>query len=120
MKTKSGKEIPEWGLKDKYKLDPRAKAAWIAALISGEYEQTDSLLYFQGKYCCMGVLCKIRGWSNKKMKGQEFPYQVSNELNKTFEARTRYNISIQGGFGILNDDDGYTFADIAEVIDHNL
>lgn len=32
---------------------------WIAALRSGEYKQTDSVLSRKGRYCCLGVLCEL-------------------------------------------------------------
>lgn len=35
------------------------KAKWVAALRSGQYEQTDSALRNDDSYCCLGVLCDI-------------------------------------------------------------
>jgi hypothetical protein len=35
------------------------KTKWIAALRSGQYEQTDMRLRHDGSYCCLGVLCDI-------------------------------------------------------------
>lgn len=32
---------------------------WVAALRSGEYKQTDSVLSQKGRYCCLGVLCEL-------------------------------------------------------------
>jgi hypothetical protein len=35
---------------------------WVAALLSGEYEQgSGALLSSDGKYCCLGVGCKVMG-----------------------------------------------------------
>lgn len=34
---------------------------WVAALRSGEYKQTRSLLKDSNGYCCLGVLCEIVG-----------------------------------------------------------
>lgn len=35
------------------------KAAWIAALRSGEYEQVASALRVKDRFCCLGVLCDL-------------------------------------------------------------
>lgn len=32
---------------------------WVEALRSGEYEQGTQTLEKEGKYCCLGVLCKV-------------------------------------------------------------
>jgi len=40
-------------------MKPEIKAAWVAALRSGEYEQGDGNLQKEGKFCCLGVLCEI-------------------------------------------------------------
>jgi hypothetical protein len=48
------------------KLKPEVKAAWVAALRSGEYEQgTGRLASFsrgpekKERFCCLGVLCEV-------------------------------------------------------------
>jgi hypothetical protein len=35
------------------------KSKWLAALRSGQYEQTDMRLRHDGGYCCLGVLCDL-------------------------------------------------------------
>ena len=35
---------------------------WTAALRSGKYKQGRNALKFEGKYCCLGVLCAISPW----------------------------------------------------------
>lgn len=41
-------------------MNPEIKAKWIAALTSGEYEQTRNYLHRTGDgYCCLGVLCEV-------------------------------------------------------------
>lgn len=44
-----------------YKLDPEVKAAWLAALRSGEYRQgRNRLLTVEDRsFCCLGVLCDL-------------------------------------------------------------
>jgi hypothetical protein len=54
------------------KMNPKVKAKWLAALRSGEYEQTVGKLNDNhGGFCCLGVLCDIytkehenSGWRN--------------------------------------------------------
>lgn len=33
--------------------------AWIKALTSGKYKQSEGHLEFDGGYCCLGVACKV-------------------------------------------------------------
>lgn len=41
-------------------MNPEIKAKWIAALTSGEYEQTTKMLHRTNNgYCCLGVLCDV-------------------------------------------------------------
>ena len=35
------------------------KIKWLAALRSGEYQQTKEALRAEGSFCCLGVLCDI-------------------------------------------------------------
>lgn len=47
------------------KIDPTAKAAWIAALDSGQFPQAKGKLLANtadgGGYCCLGVFAKVQG-----------------------------------------------------------
>lgn len=45
----------EYGIEG-FKLDPEVKEKWLTALRSGEYEQGDGQLCYNGKFCCLGVL----------------------------------------------------------------
>lgn len=40
-------------------MNPEVKAKWLAALRSGEYEQTEGRLHDKVGYCCLGVLCDL-------------------------------------------------------------
>lgn len=42
-------------------MDAEVKAKWLKALRSGEYAQCKSRLYFDGNYCCIGVLAAVQG-----------------------------------------------------------
>jgi len=41
------------------KMDAELKAKWVKALRSGEYKQGFSSFEKEGRFCCLGVLCKI-------------------------------------------------------------
>lgn len=41
------------------KMNPEVKARWVAALRSGEYKQTKGVLKKNGGHCCLGVLCDL-------------------------------------------------------------
>lgn len=50
-------------------IDPELKAKWVAALRSGEFKQTESVL-FNGSngYCCLGVLGIVCGIPKEYLK----------------------------------------------------
>jgi hypothetical protein len=51
------------------KIDPEAKAIWIAALRSGHYEQGQELLRSGDNYCCLGVFCEVMGVPSYEQAG---------------------------------------------------
>jgi hypothetical protein len=104
-------------------LDKEIKKAWVEALRSGKYEQGKHSLKKDNCYCCLGVLCEI----NHKL--DEYGYIIgggkeylNDELEKEFNMV--YNGYFKG-FSIdeksclteLNDFTGFTFEQIAEVIE---
>lgn len=40
-------------------MNPEIKAAWVAALRSGDYKQGGTVLRRRDRYCCLGVLCDL-------------------------------------------------------------
>lgn len=40
-------------------MNQEIKKQWVEALRSGKYEQGQGRLDYEGKQCCLGVLCKI-------------------------------------------------------------
>lgn len=50
------------------KLPEYFKTKWVAALRSGEYEQGESYLEWDDKFCCLGVLCKVNGVPTLKLE----------------------------------------------------
>lgn len=78
-------------------MDPELKAKWVDALRSGEYPQAQQVLVAIDKdsneptgYCCLGVLCKVRGMLDKDIEklGQrtdQMGYQVEIEPDGYFD-----------------------------------
>ena len=58
-------------------MNPEIKAAWLAALRSGEYKQGVGSLNKDGNMCCLGVLCDLHSkttgevWEGKDAEGAE-------------------------------------------------
>jgi hypothetical protein len=84
------------------------KAKWVEALRSGDYKQGTQLLKNQGEdectYCCLGVLCVIAGKDTDAGS-----YRWLNKVTKGYYP-----------FVLMNDDDGKSFAEIADYIEANL
>lgn len=102
-------------------MNKKQAKKWIDALRSGEYTQGYEQLQSAEGYCCLGVLCKI----NIPLEKQELlwgylygatPKDQSNTLqwirDVNFEMWTKTNHS----FSQLNDIDGATFDEIADLI----
>lgn len=93
------------------------KQQWIEALRSGEYKQIKNILKDEIGYCCLGVLCDI------------IPDWTISEDGDSVVELGRYNTydKIEKILGVdsttlttMNDDDGKTFAEIADYIEQNI
>lgn len=133
-----------------YKHSPsEAVEGVIVALRSGKYEQTKQRLCIRDqdghcKYCCLGVMCEVfmemepeanleteeRPYNygfNLKMRvyqgtSQVLPLEVQTwmafkESNPAKRANTEFAV---WSFTGLNDDRGYSFEQIAEILEVNL
>lgn len=107
-------------------MNTEQKNAWIAALRSGEFQQTRGRLYNDGRdddrpigYCCLGVLAKINDYQlseNGKeiiVNGENVDYQP---LIKLLENSGYLYYDIYR----LNDTEKMTFPEIADYIEANL
>lgn len=113
-------------------MNPEIKARWVAALRSGEYQQgTGGLRSEENEFCCLGVLCDLhdpRGWEESADEGGFFYDGYESELpprhikewahlnwNSTF-------VVIDGSLNTLyhHNDNGRTFAEIADAIEEQL
>jgi len=123
-------------------MDERVKALWIDALKSGDYEQGEGRLRrtrwnAPPSYCCLGVLCEIAVKDGLDVKVDPV-YGTYNDEGAVLPSRIQEWAglgSYDGTFGVdlkvndsngeecivsnlisLNDAAGYTFEQIADVI----
>ena len=120
------------------------KAKWVAALRSGDYEQGRGQLNRDGKFCCLGVLSDIVKdelnavwveWGNgyayhapavSEQEAAVLPISVINLVGMPNPSgtlpsgyRARYDVrQLSIGLTALNDDEGLTFDQIADVVDY--
>ena len=129
-------------------MNSEIKAAWVAALRSGEYEQGREYLSRDGKFCCLGVLCDLAvkaqviavcdccdlGYTDYGQGDEEIlPSEVASWAGLEGENRQNPVIEPAGVEGLTWDrreehrptlaelnDGGTPFAKIAEVIEAQL
>jgi hypothetical protein len=119
-------------------MNPEIKAQWVADLRSGEYEQAKSYLASKGDgYCCLGVLCEQAvgaGVVNRTDGGDgRFYYgDGSDEEGEGNDITLPPSVANWAGLEAdspqidgrhlseMNDDDGKTFAEIADAIETGL
>lgn len=106
-------------------MKPEIKAQWLAALRSGDYQQGTSLLHYEDRFCCLGVLCDLyakdtgNAWDSEafgsvcNMYGQDgtLPLQVQEWAGLEYSNP----MDLAG-----RNDSGATFEELAELIEENL
>src|SRR6478752_3030143 len=96
---------------------------WQEALLSGKYKQTRNVLNDGNGYCCLGVLCDIvidrfdLTLDCDDFLVGELPEDQPNAPKWLDKLNTDLNDRIGVSFDILNDDNKFSFADIANVIE---
>jgi hypothetical protein len=83
------------------KLKPEFKAAWVAALRSGEYAQCQDLLNDGKGFCCLGVACDVAakigvvegGWMATGPAGDSY-FIMSGESRSANERSQKYMIPV--------------------------
>lgn len=113
-------------------MKPEIQQKWVTALRSGEYTQTTENLRRDDGYCCLGVLCDLYTketgngtWESDTQYTFEFMYKEENDtpscVNLDLPPIVRKWAGITNVFEeelvILNDDEGFTFNQIADVIE---
>lgn len=108
------------------RMDPQLKAQWLEALRSGKYVQTTGQLHNAKGFCCLGVLCNVvdpNAWDD----GDEWVYGEGEnttrdmvELPAGFKMRAKLSGSFEHKLVQMNDEQGMSFAEIADFIERNL
>lgn len=110
--------------KSRKKLKPDVKEKWLKALRSRGYRQTNGVLRRKflnedrPRYCCLGVLCNVMGYEWEPMSLSR--YKVDNlygALSETILKDVNMHDSHQWALINLNDLVGFTFREIADVIE---
>lgn len=103
-------------------IDPEFKQKWIAALLSGDYEQTTGCLRNENGFCCLGVACDVEdssGWNLMKDREVYYydgcfstpPYVVSDKIGIEYSEINQL---------VDMNESGYSFVEISEWIQTNL
>ncbi len=99
------------------KLPPDFKAKWIAALRSGEYEQTQGTLHKSNAFCCLGVACMAVGYDDpSEVESIGFISVAADKIPQMLHG----DCGVPEVLSVMNDDDGKSFAEIADWIEANL
>jgi hypothetical protein len=94
------------------KLDPVAKEVWCEALRSGEFKQGKKWLKRGSRYCCLGVAREIfPALSREGAHIEMLSARALDLLGLPFHAELHL---------INMNDDGKSFAEIADYIEQNL
>ncbi len=119
-------------------MDKDLKARWVTALRSGEFEQGTGYLSEGGRYCCLGVLCRVAepelDSAGVRVVVADRMYVDGNHGVLTDDVAAI--LGMPNGSGVLNDmptdeygghpelsalnDSGATFDQIADVIEYAL
>jgi hypothetical protein len=108
-------------------MDAQLKAKWVEALRSGEYSQTQNWLRDGEGFCCLGVLCdlsQLGEWSPSN-EGSMQRYTVGKDYHRTqflpFAVKEISGLSGDDCDPIVKmNDDGKSFAEIADYIEAHL
>lgn len=127
-----------------WKLDPDFKARWVAALRSCDFKQGHNrLLDFDNNYCCLGVACIVSGYHPDKIINKAMPscemvakwFNVETEkLISMFNCADDFHEKIFFTVTVIDkktgeeyksqlttlNDSGYSFIEIADLIENQL
>jgi hypothetical protein len=118
------------------KMNPEVKARWVAALRSGEYEQTTDFLKDKDGHCCLGVLCDLyaresgmKAWSEQDLGDVDgitidggdkgLPGAVV-AIWSGLDVTQRVEIDGERSTLFAHNDDGKSFEQIAKAIEAQL
>lgn len=110
-------------------MNPEIKAAWVAALRSGEYKQgRGQLRNTDDEYCCLGVLCDLAVKAG--VTEWVFSLESTSYGCGAYEATVvpppevrewdEHSGLSEKGLIFANDEEGMTFDQIADLIEADL
>ena len=100
-------------------LTQAQKDQWLSALRSGRYKQGKAALVKDGCFCCLGVLGETLGLAPIKMENLAWLDSVMGEECPLGPNDIGIKLSVQDILSTMNDD-GETFATIADFIEMNV
>lgn len=121
-----------------FKLEKTFKGRFLNALRSGKYKQIRDELFNQslGGYCCLGVMCSLRGIKNRELEGVCFPQDIASfdtafNIDPTthdffhgiYSDESAWKVPYRGRMrplNELNDLEELTFKQIANIIDRSV
>ena len=117
----------DFEITEEMKLPKEFKTDWVNALMSGDYKQGTGVLHLGGFYCCLGVACKMQGYTDEDMQNAGTITKGFDEshLNRDFRKIPKA-IKGKGGFNkvvghlTISNDEGSNFEEIATWIEDNL
>src|SRR5687767_14975041 len=112
----SSKEVVTTDAVASQRMDPEKKAAWVAALRSGNYRQGRGILHDGAGYCCLGVFGDLQNIPThvlRKWGG------VNLEFDESLQPLSAINHAVRNQLAQMNDS-GKTFPEIADYIEENL
>lgn len=80
-------------------MNQRIKDNWVAALVSGEYEQCKNRLHIDNGFCCLGVLTDLYIKAHEGL--DEGHWEVSTKHRQTFPGAMVF--SPTGDYSLLPD-----------------
>lgn len=120
-----------------FKLEKSFKRRFLTALRSGKYKQTKEVLFNQssGGFCCLGVMCSLKGIKKSELEGVGFPQDVrsfddafnidptTHDFFHGMNNEDAWKVPYRGrmrSLNELNDLEGLTFKQIANIIDRSV
>jgi len=108
------------------RMDPEAKAKWIEALRSGIYPQTQKILRNDEGFCCLGVACDVFGarWKPARSSDSSYFAVAKGEAQSAIiptPIRDKIGLGADDEWTLTRiNDNGHSFAEIADWIEANL
>jgi hypothetical protein len=112
-------------------MNPQIKQKWVDALRSGDYQQGRNYLRTDNGFCCLGVLCDLYGKENN-VEWEHSSYKDAYMFQNTMAVLPLSVVEwsgVEDGNPLVNgepftlsglNDQGSTFNEIADVIEHQL